>query len=178
MMGPAIVCLLTAVVLTGAAAPAETTVSDLIDNGSDWAGLEVTVEGELIGDYGFRHDGWMWTQLNGDDYVGRPISEGGPAVGGNSGIGVRMPAGLGEGLDPPGRYGTRGPVVRVTGIWKWHDSERQGESFLEADSVEVIQSGRTLKESPDRTVIVIGVVLVLLIPVLWPRRRPISSRRV
>lgn len=51
--------------------------------------LAVTVQGELIGDYGrdpvrhtrsrgFRSDGWMWTQLNGDPCVTDPIGEGGP----------------------------------------------------------------------------------------------------
>jgi hypothetical protein len=57
------------------------------------------VKGELVGDYGFRDDGWMWTQINGDSYARSPIRDGGEPVGGNTEIAVRMPTGLGEGLD-------------------------------------------------------------------------------
>ena len=34
-------------------------VSDLLEDGRRFAGSEITLEGELVGDYGFRHDGYM-----------------------------------------------------------------------------------------------------------------------
>ncbi|MPZ51794.1 MAG: hypothetical protein GEU79_03510 [Acidimicrobiia bacterium] len=149
----------------------EVTVSVLIDFGAEWAGEEVVVRGELVGDYGFRGDGWMWTQLNGDAYVSQPIGDGGRPQGGNSGVGIRMPNEMGRGLDPPGGYLRRGPVVKATGVWKWHDPSRQGESYLEVSSLEVIEEGYEMDEGVDWGVIVVGAGLILLCPILWPRRR-------
>lgn len=45
----------------GTAAAEEISVSELITNSEAMSGSEVTVEGELVGDYGFCADGWMWT---------------------------------------------------------------------------------------------------------------------
>ena len=128
---------------------------------------EVVVEGELVGDYGFRGDGSMWTQLNGDAYVDAPIREGGLPVGGNVGIGVRMPAEMAQALDPPGGYRNRGPVVALTGIWKYHDPGRQGESYLEVQTLEVVEAGRQLNEEPSWTVIILGVLLLASAAAVW-----------
>lgn len=155
----------------GATRSVDVSVSDLVDAGSQWSGATVTVEGELIGDYGYRDDGWVWTQLNGDEYTEAPIGDGGRPVGGNTGIGIRMPYALAEGLDPPGRYGVSGPIVKVTGIWRWHDVERQGESFLEVDSLEVVQRGHAFaNERGWAPAGVVGLVLMLMVPFLWPWR--------
>ena len=138
----------------------EVTVFEIIDMAAQFAGEELTVEGELVGDYGFRNDGWMWTQLNGDAYVAAPLREGGPPVGANIGIGVRIPVELAEGLDPPGGYRNRGPVVRVTGIWKYHDPERQGESYLEVEALTVTEAGRQLDEGANWTALISGSLLL------------------
>ena len=145
----------------------EVSVEELINQAADLAGEEVTVEGELVGDYGFRNDGWMWTQLNGDVYVHEPIREGGSPLGANTGIGIRMPVALAESLDPPGRYRSRGPVVLATGTWKYHDPERQGESYLEVESLVVIEPGRQLSEEPDWMVIVSGALLISSAAAVW-----------
>jgi hypothetical protein len=79
-----------------ALAAEEVSVKELIEQAADLSGEAVTVEGELVGDYGFRDDGWMWTQLNGDVYVSEPIREGGSPLGANNGIGIRMPIALAE----------------------------------------------------------------------------------
>lgn len=147
--------------LSGAALGAEgVTAQELVESGAELAGQEVAVEGELIGDYGFRGDGSMWTQLNDGAYVGAPTREGGSPAGANVGIGVRMPSDLAEGLDPPGRYRNRGPIVRATGTWRYHDRERQGESYLEVRSLVVIEAGRELHEAPDWRVFLVGALLV------------------
>jgi len=152
----------------------EVTVSDLLERGAELSGKEVTLTGELVGDYGFRNDGWMWTQLNDDSYVFEPTREDGSGVGGNTGVGIRMPTELGESLDDPGGYRSRGPVVRVTGTWRYHDPERQGESFLQVDSVDVIEPGKSLEEGPQWWTSVIGLTLVVAALGVWitrPRQR-------
>lgn len=143
-----------------ASAAEEVSVSEIVELGADLAGEEITVEGELVGDYGFRDDGSMWTQLNGDAYVNQPLREGGSPVGANVGIAVMISAEVAEGLDPPGGYRNRGPVVRVSGIWKYHDPERQGESYLEVQALAVTESGRQLDEKGDTTVITLGALLL------------------
>lgn len=152
---------------SAAIAAEEVSVSGLIEMAAELSGQEVTVEGELVGDYGFRDDGWMWTQLNDDLYVRHPIREGGPPQGANIGIGIRMPAPLAEDLDPPGGYRHRGPFISVTGIWKYHDPERQGESYLEVESLVLIEPGRSLHEEPDWRAFVAGVLLVGAAALIW-----------
>ncbi len=85
---------------------------------------EVSLTGELVGDYGWRGDGWVWAQLNDDHYVDQPLLEHGSLAGGNVGVGIRMPYDLAEKLGPPGGYRERGPVVEATGRWVYHDASR------------------------------------------------------
>jgi hypothetical protein len=159
-----IVRLLTTAALVAVASPAlaaeEATVTELISQASEMDGSEVFVEGELVGDYGFRDDGWMWTQLNGDIYALDPLRESERPAGGNVGIGIRIPTDLAVGLDPPGGYRIRGPLVRVTGVWKYHAVERQGESFLEVETVEVLEPGRALGQEVNWWTIAAGLVLI------------------
>ena len=159
--------------VAGPAAAAEGTVSvpDLHADGAAYDGAGITVEGELVGDYGFRRDGTMWTQLNDDAYARSPLVETGVRAGGNAGIGVRMPARLAEGLDPAGGYRLRGPVVRLTGTWRFHDPDRGGESYLDVTGVVVVEPGRRLEEGPDWLVFVTGLVLVSVAAVMLTSRR-------
>jgi hypothetical protein len=172
MMRRARLLVMTTVILSipaTASAAEEVTVSELIADSKALAGSEVIAEGELVGDYGFRRDGWMWTQLNGDDYVHSPIREGGEPIGGNTGIGVRVPTRLGEILDSPGGYRNRGPVVRIIGIWKHHDPARQGESYLEVTSLTVIEPGRPTHQDPQGTPMLIGLGLLAGSYLVWRR---------
>lgn len=153
-----------------AGAAEEVSVSELITDSEALDGSEVIVTGELVGDYGFRDDGWMWTQLNGDDYVDSPIRDGGRPVGGNTGVGVRMPTSLGEGLDPPGGYRNRGPIVRITGVWKHHDPARQGETYLEVGSMAIVEPGRAMSEEPRWIAMWVGLGLMAGSLFLWRRR--------
>jgi len=137
-------------------------VSDLLTAPARYDGATITVEGELIGDYGFRSSGNMWTQLDDDSYARAPIVEGGELTGANSGIGLRMPAALAEGLSPPGGYRLRGPIVRATGQWRFHDPARQGETYLDVSSIEVMEQGEQLTEGPDVPVMVVGIVLLVV----------------
>ena len=77
----------------------------------------------------------MWTQLNGDPYAEAPLLSGGSLAGPNLGIGVRFPLEIWPGFDRPGGYRVRGPVVELTGKWRYHDPERGGESYLDVTGV-------------------------------------------
>lgn len=172
--------LLTALLLATMANPAgaqdgsEVTVDDLLQDAAEIEGLVVVV-GELIGDYGFRHDGSMWTQLNGDSYAYEPILDGGDLTGGNIGVAVRIPRAIAETLDKPGGYRVHGPVVRVAGLWEYHDPDRGGESYVNVISLEVLEPGEGLAEHPDYWVMVSGLILIAAAALL--RRGPARTRR-
>ena len=142
-------------------------VEVLLAQAESYSGKIITIEGELVGDYGFRSDGTMWTQLNDDSYARDALVDGGPRTGGNTGVGIRMPDALAEGLDAPGGYRLEGPLVRATGTWKYHDPDRGGESYLDVASLEVIEVGRQLEEGPDWIVLVAGLAILFLSLGLW-----------
>jgi hypothetical protein len=148
-------------------------VGELLENAPDYVGA-VTVQGELIGDYGYRGDGSAWTQLNDDSYQHDPVLDDGDLTGGNVGVAVRIPEAIAQRLDSPGGYRVRGPVVRVTGTWKYHDPDRGGESYIEVAALEVIEPGRELVEHPNFLVLAVGIVLIVVAQYL--RRRPHGSR--
>lgn len=152
-------------VSAGAGASTEVTADNLLIDPARYDGETVSVVGELIGDYGFRGDGSAWSQLNGDSYARAPLLEGGNLTGSNIGIGIRAPAAVIEVLDPPGDYQHRGPVVRATGTWKYHDVGRGGETYLDAVTIEVLEPGRALGESVDPVVVIIGALLT--VSALW-----------
>lgn len=153
---------------TPAAAAEAVTPAELL--AGRYAGEEITITGELVGDYGERRDGWTWAQLNDDGYARNPLLEEGPLVGANIGIGVRMPRDLARGLDPAGGYRTRGPIVTVTGVWKYHDPDRGGESYLEATALVVAESGRPLSEPAEPVPYLVGLGLIAIAVLAYPRR--------
>ncbi len=131
---------------------------------------EITVTGELVGDYGRRGDGWVWAQLNDDSYAVEPVVEGGELTGGNVGIGVRIPHDLVNALDPPGGYRRRGPLVELTGTWVYHDPGRGGESYLEVEVIEMLEPGRPLSEDVAWIPYAIGALLLAVAGALWSTR--------
>lgn len=162
-------------VVMAIAAPAgagEVTVADLVADGDAFAGI-VTVEGELVGDFQ-RRGRFVWVQLNGDSYADSPAPEGGPLTGSNVGIAVRFPVALFDaaGFEAPGAYEVRGPVVRVTGEWRYHDQDRGGESYLAADQLEVLERERRFEEEMPLGVLLTGVALLAIgAAITWFGRR-------
>ncbi len=146
-------------------AATDVTVSELLQDPAAFEGRTMSVVGELVGDYGFRRDGWAWSQLNGDSYATAPLLEGGALSGSNAGIGIRAPAHVIRALDPPGDYHHRGPLVRATGTWRYHDEDRGGETYLDVTSIEVLRSGAELSEGLNPVVAGVGAFLVVI--ALW-----------
>jgi hypothetical protein len=128
------------------ASPEAVTVAELLAHPEKHAVGPVVVRGELVGDFGRRSDGTVWAQLNGDPYVESPRLEGGSLAGMNLGIGVRFSPGVWPGYEQPGGYGVRGPVVELTGMWRYHDPERSGESYLEVTAVHEVSPVRVLEK--------------------------------
>ena len=149
-----------AVLLALPATAGAQTVADVVAGSEDFDGRRLTLTGELIGDYGERRDGTVWTQLNGDSYAAAPVAEGGDLTGGNVGIGIQIPGDLADGLDPPGGYRRVGPVVTVTGEWRHHDPGRGGESYLVVTALEVAEPGRSIDVETTWPVPVAALVIV------------------
>ena len=158
------------------------TVDELEQTPEDFSCVEtavcpqVTLQGELIGDYGTRGDGTVWVQLNDDPYARNPLLDGGGLAGGNRGIGLHGPAGLFADLDPPGRYERRGPVVEVSGEFLYHDPDKGGETYIEVELLTVIQTGRMLGEPSELWAALTGLGLLAVslgaLAAVLRRRRP------
>lgn len=145
-------------------------VADLLADGASFEG-EVTITGEMVGDYGYRGDGWVWGQVNEDRYATEPLLEGGPVTGGNVGVGVRMPRSLADQLGPPGGYRRLGPLVELTGQWIYHDAGRGGESYLEVASIVIVNEGRDLAEAPHWWRLASGGALLTAAGGMWLIRK-------
>jgi hypothetical protein len=164
------------------AAPAlagEIRVADLLADPGAHDGTEITLTGELIGDYQ-RRGGEVWVQLNDDPYVTAPLHDGGSLAGTNVGVAVRFPTALFDrgGFTGVGGYRVRGPVVRVTGTWRFHDEGRGGESYLSAESLEVVEAARPISEGGDWPVLLVGLALIVIgvTPVVMRRRKASGDR--
>ncbi len=151
----------------------EVTVADLLADPEAYPTMGVVVRGELVGDFGRRNDGTVWTQLNGDAYAEAPLLAGGSLAGANLGIGVRIPVELWPGFDEPGGYWVRGPVVELRGMWRYHDPDRGGESYLDVTGLELIEPLLPLAEGVDWVPLGLGAgFLALALAVgLHTRRR-------
>jgi hypothetical protein len=137
-------------------------VSQLDADPEAWDGQEVTVTGEIIGDYSTRGD-VVWFQLNDDAYASTPLAESQELQGGNTGIGVRLPRPeWSESWGDPGRYGQRGPIVEVTGTFLHNSANDQGETFIDGSGARLLEAARPISSPPASPLrAVIGAVLAL-----------------
>ena len=166
------VMVLVSVAPTAALAAEPVAAIDLIESSENFSGVEVTVTGELVGDYGHRRGGWSWVQINDDSYAVAPLRDGGAMTGSNIGIGARLPERLIADLDPPGGYSRRGPLVSLTGTWRHHDPGRGGESYLDVTTLTVGEPGRPLTD--DAAIaprLIAATVLWAAVAAIWVRHR-------
>ncbi len=159
----AITLVLIAVAQPAAAAADDIDLADLLADPAAYADAQVALVGELIGDYGFRPDGTVWTQLNDDPYATAPLhAAGGTPSGGNVGVGIVGDRSMFHELDPPGRFDRVGPVVRAVGVWRYHDDARGGESYLELTDLEPIWPGYPIQQPLSRPVLIVAIGLAAI----------------
>lgn len=158
---------LTVCAVPGFARGETVSVTDLEERPQAYDGRSVTVRGELVGDYGVRRDA-IWVQLNDDPYVERPLGETGDLRGGNVALGVRLPSTALALLEqhPPGRYGRRGPIVEVAGVFRYHDPALGGETYLDASELRLVEPARPIDAPVRRWPAVAGAALLGLAVVL------------
>jgi hypothetical protein len=149
----------------------EVTVADLLADPEAHTTMAVVVRGELVGDFGRRDDGTVWTQLNGDAYAEVPLLAGGSLAGANLGIGVRIPTELWPGFDQPGGYRARGPLVELQGRWRYHDLDRGGESYLDVTGLELLEPPLALEEGVRWVALGLGAGLLALAAAVGLRTR-------
>jgi hypothetical protein len=154
------------------AAASQVSIAELDAQAPTWSGLEVTIEGEIIGDYSIRGDE-VWVQVNDDAYVDDPLVETGRLAGGNIGMGVRMPTEVfSTEWGAPGGYHTRGPVVRVTGTFRYLDPATGGDTFVDATSVVLVEPARPLEPPPaEMGLLAAAVTMIALGAGMWARAR-------
>lgn len=158
--------------LTLQAGSSPVSITDLDADPAAWDDQTVTITGEIVGDYG-RRTNVVWVQVNDDGYVEAPLIETDRRAGTNTGLGVRIPAALfEESWGSPGGYRTRGPVVAVTGKFRYADEETGGDTFIDATSIELISTSRPLELKPtDIRLVAISLVGIAGGIALWIRAR-------
>jgi hypothetical protein len=64
-----------------------------------------------------------------------------------------------EGWGPAGRYRMRGPIVQVTGVFRYHDEATFGETFVDATTVTLLDPARETPGEQNLATWVVGFVL-------------------
>ncbi len=157
--GAMVVLLLLPVLPAGASTPVS--VSNLLTEADSYDLMQVTVVGEIVGDYGDRGE-VVWVQLNDDAYTHRPPGSDRELAGTNIGISVRLSEVPLESFGSPGGHGVRGPIVEVTGVFRNLHPEMGGLTFIDATLVVLVeQSVPTPEAGPDLAALIVGAILTV-----------------
>jgi hypothetical protein len=158
--------------LAAPASASQVSVTDLDGDPLSWNERQVTIRGEIVGDYSPRNDE-VWVQVNDDAYVDAPSVETGELAGGNVGIGVRIPGGIfDESWGAPGGYKVRGPIVEVTGIFRYADPATGGATFVDASSVTLIDPAREMETPPPQMGLLVAAIAMMAVGFgMWARSR-------
>ncbi len=136
-------------------------VAELLTEADAYDLVQVTVVGEIVGDYGDRGD-VVWVQLNDDAYTHQPPGSMRQLAGTNTGISVRLSGISLEDFGSPGGHGVRGPIVEVTGVFRNLHPQLGGLTFIDAtDVILVEQSVATPESGPDLAALIIGTILTV-----------------
>jgi hypothetical protein len=158
-------------------ATVEVTSSDLYDCPQTFDGRRVRYRGEAVGALLWRGSG-AWSQLNDDVYAGTfgPLPTHRDFRGGNSGVGVLLPATAAVQIGNVGGPRTHGDVVAVEGVF--HRVDPAGEvAVIRADTARVVTPGGPYTDPllADRRVA--AVVAVLLAGVVVAGERIVARQR-
>lgn len=97
--------------------------------GNKYDGKKIVFEGEAIGDIMGRGEN-MWVNLKSGDFV----------------IGIWMNKKDIKKITHLGRYGIKGDIVRVEGIFNQNCKMHYGETDIHAEKVEIIREGEIIRE--------------------------------
>lgn len=159
----------------------EVTLAELLSDWQELDGREVIFRGEAIGDVMRRGD-YAWVTINDDFYSREARLESGELRGGNSGIGVWLPAGEAEKIEVLGRFGTVGDFVEVRGVFYADCPQHGGDLDIHAISLTVLDRGKALDSGLDGAKCLAAVfagvfMLGTFSPFLRRRAREIRSAR-
>ena len=159
----------------------EVNSGELIENMDEFDGREVIFRGEVVGDVMVRGD-YAWITVNDDRYSREALHESGELRGGNSGLGIWLPAEEAEQVTVVGRYGTVGDYVEIRGVFNADCIEHGGDVDIHASSLEVLEPGRQIDISPGwelyvAAAIAIVFMLTTMTPFLRRRARDMRSAR-
>lgn len=124
------------------------TSGDLYDCPAVYDGARVRYEGEVVGALMPRRGG-TWTQLNDDVYATElgPLRDHHRFHGGNSGVGVRLPADVAAEVDRVGGPRARGDVLTVTGTFYREHGPTREVAVIIADQGVVTSEGERVTEA-------------------------------
>ncbi len=159
----------------------EVNTADLLERWQEYDGMEIVIRGEAVGDMMRRGD-HAWITVNDDHYSRAARLEAGELRGGNSGIGVWLPAREAEKIEVLGRYASKGDLVEVKGVFHSNCREHGGDFDIHATSLKVIERGRKLEEGVDAgkvlgTSFAVAFLIFTLTPYLRRRTRELRAAR-
>ena len=166
--------------IAGRTAPASVTSNDLYDCPETWDGRLVRYEGEVIGGV-LRRDHGAWVQLNDDVYADPrgPLPAHRDYRGGNSGIGVAIPAELADAITSVGGPGHQGDLLEVTGTFHRVDTSSGEVAVIRAGEGSVVRRGEPFVDVRlrDREIAAVLLGLLALGAAAFERRRAWIRRR-
>ena len=139
-----IVLLLTAPLSVNVKAESLIDINELIENAKELDELEVTVQGEAIGESMDRGN-YSWININD----------------GTNAIGIWLKKSDADKVFHYGNYKNIGDTVKITGIFHRACVEHGGEADLHSNSLEIVKGGYQVKE----TIVIAKVIsVIVLIP--------------
>ena len=154
--------------------PVEVTSGSLLDCPDHYDGRLVVFRGEVVGEP-LGRGGQRWLQVNDDVYSGDvgPLPSHRFYLGGNSGIGVRVPAGQLARITWLGGPTARGDRIEVLGTFRRYDPASTELAIIAADRIQVLEAGGPLdRPAPtDRRLVAYALVLLAAALVALERRR-------
>ena len=159
----------------------EVNSAELLEKWDQYDGREVIFRGEAVGDV-MRRGGMAWITVNDDHYSREARLEAGELRGGNSGIAVWLPEEEAAKIGVLGRYGSKGDLVEVRGVFNADCREHGGDLDIHAVSLEVLEPGRRLDAAPDAgkhlAAFLSGLfLLATMVPYLRRRTRELRKAR-